>query len=121
MLSYLKRNRKNLVLHLVGEGYSLEAVESALAAIENYKKVEEPTRGKRRFQNLVEDIVRENSVATYILKESLAAAVSCYDKGNTGKVTPENLKGYKSLYMEYLSRARQKLAEKKVSKNLMIV
>eukprot|EP00826_Nyctotherus_ovalis_P048732 TRINITY_DN576_c0_g2_i2.p1 TRINITY_DN576_c0_g2~~TRINITY_DN576_c0_g2_i2.p1 ORF type:complete len:217 (+),score=32.32 TRINITY_DN576_c0_g2_i2:49-651(+) len=112
MLSYLRKNRKNILLHLAGEGHSLEEVEGAFAAIESYRKIEEPMQSKRRFQNLVEDIIRENSIATYILKESLVAAINCYDKGNAGKVTPENLKGYKSLYMECLNRARNRLEGK---------
>lgn len=104
MTTYVKKNRSTLVKVLSDLGYSIGDIKHALFEVENYKRMEEPSSNRNRFQKLIEKVIAEKSAATYILRDSLHSMISNAKNQRWKKITARNLQSYKEVYIDYYKK-----------------
>lgn len=117
MSTYSRTHRDDLLEKLSKAGYNIKDIEHAFFVISRYKEVEEVKDDRKKFQRLLDNIVKEKSVLARILRESLSSKVTCWEKGRQGRIASHNFEAYKEVYLNYY-KASAELTEKEMVGNI---
>ena len=109
-ITYTKLNLNEITRLLLDQGHSNDEIHATLDSINDYKDVENPKQGKKRFKKLIEEVILENFLLTHVLKESLGDMINDFNLGKYGKISSRNLEGYKEIYNDYYEKAKRILA-----------
>jgi len=105
--TYTRKNSLSLMKMLQDKGFSKEEIEHAFFVIGSRQ---EEKKHKFKFLTLLKRMVRDKSIYTYILKETLNAMISEWEKGKRGRILEKNYKMYKEVCEAYYRDALKTLS-----------
>lgn len=108
---YTRNNRDALMAELTKCGHSIQDIEKAFLAVNEFKEVEAQKGNRERYKKLLEDVIDKNSIITHILKNSLEFKISRLEGGNRGRIAFQNYRAYKRIYTEYHKKVAKILGE----------
>eukprot|EP00826_Nyctotherus_ovalis_P057136 TRINITY_DN7804_c0_g3_i1.p4 TRINITY_DN7804_c0_g3~~TRINITY_DN7804_c0_g3_i1.p4 ORF type:complete len:102 (+),score=21.06 TRINITY_DN7804_c0_g3_i1:587-892(+) len=94
-------------------GYSTEAIKSALVDIDSYKEIEKETRDKKKFQRLIEEIIKEKTILTHIFRETLKIKIGNWGNGQHGRIASYNFSAYRKTYLRCFNTATKLIEQEK--------
>lgn len=105
MNSFKQKNQDYLIDKLQKAGYSKSDIEHSFYTINTYREIEKDKSKKNKFKKLLDEITNNNSIFTYILKESLGFKISNWDENVDKRIASHNADVYKKVYIEYFNTA----------------
>eukprot|EP00826_Nyctotherus_ovalis_P013281 TRINITY_DN13568_c0_g1_i10.p1 TRINITY_DN13568_c0_g1~~TRINITY_DN13568_c0_g1_i10.p1 ORF type:complete len:220 (+),score=31.95 TRINITY_DN13568_c0_g1_i10:70-729(+) len=108
---YTRNNRDALMVELTKSGYSIQDIEKAFLAVNDFKEVEAQKGNRERYKKLLEDVIDKNSIITQILKNSLEFKIGRLEGGNRGRIAFQNYRAYKRIYAEYYKKVAKILGK----------
>jgi hypothetical protein len=107
MQTYTRKNSLSLMKMLKDKGFSKEEIEHAFFIIGSR---EEEKKHKFKFLMLLNKMVKNKSIYTYIIKETLSATMDDWEKGKKGRILEKNYEMYKRVCETYYRDALQTLS-----------
>ena len=101
MFNYVKKNKQNLMLLLIRNGFTNSEIKVAFEYIEDLNNLEAQKGKNKRSQNTLNKMVSNKNIYTYILRESLKILMMDLDGGKKYKIMTENLPIYKEVCRTY--------------------
>lgn len=101
MLSYIRKNRDDILNILKKNGYEMPKIEHAFFKISYYNDQEKQKGNPKRSQATIKKIVGKKRIYTYILRETLNAMIYNWNQGKSGKISSENLTVYREVCDKY--------------------
>jgi len=111
MRQYAHKHREQIIEKLSTSKYSTQSIKHALIITNNLKEIEKQKGCRDKYKTLLENIIKDRSILTLILKDSLESGVTAlqkgYGQGNKKGITCQNYEEYKKMYIEYYNKVRE--------------
>jgi len=104
MLSYIRKNRDCIIGVLKTHNFSMQEIEHAFFQVSYLNELERQKGKTKRSQTTINGFMKEKTIYTYILRETLYAMMQNWKIGKTGKISQENLFIYREVCENYYKR-----------------
>lgn len=96
LYTYTMENRESIFQLLIEKGFNDEEIKATLEVIKKYRPKDMPKEIEKRAKVRIEEMLKEKSISTYILRETLITMIGKWDKEDYGQLYKAN----SSIYLE---------------------